>query len=161
MPTQLTEPAPWDLPSPHVITFGVDPRDIDAYQHVNNAVYLVWLDQVAWSHSAELGLPIERCVSLGFGMAVTRTVICYLRAALAEDQIEAATWLIPGNGRLRVARRFQIRRANDHETLVRAEIEYACIELKSGRPARWPAEFRERYVVRADVAPLLAGLAPL
>jgi acyl-CoA thioester hydrolase len=144
-----------------VITFGVDPRDIDAYQHVNNAVYLVWLDQVAWSHSAELGLPIERCVSLGFGMAVTRTVICYLRAALAGDQIETATWLIPGSGRLRVARRFQIRRANDHETLVRAEIEYACIELKSGRPARWPAEFRERYVVRADVASLLHGLAPL
>jgi acyl-CoA thioester hydrolase len=88
-------------------------------------------------------------------------VICYLRAALADDQIEAATWLVPGNGRLRVARRFQIRRASDHETLVRAEIEYACIELKSGRPARWPAEFRERYVVREDVASLIPELAQL
>jgi acyl-CoA thioester hydrolase len=94
-------------------------------------------------------------------MAVTRTVICYLRAALAGDQVEAATWLIPGNGRLRVARRFQIRRASDHETLVRAEIDYACIELKSGRPARWPAEFRERYVVRADVASLRSSLPGL
>ena len=144
-----------------MITFGVDPRDIDAYQHVNNAVYLVWLDRVAWSHSAALGLPIERCVSLGFGMAVTRTVICYLRAALADDQIEVATWLIPGSGRLRVARRFQVRHASDHETLARAEIEYACIQLQSGRPARWPAEFRERYAVREDVALLVAGLARL
>ena len=34
--------------------------DIDAYGHVNNAVYLTWLDRVAWSHSAALGVPLER-----------------------------------------------------------------------------------------------------
>ncbi len=151
----------WDLPSPHRITFSVDRLEIDAYQHVNNAVYLRWLDQVAWSHSAHLGLPIERCLELGYGMAVTRTVICYLRAALADDQIEAATWLIPGSSRLRVSRRFQIRRARENDSLVRAEIEYACIDLQSGRPARWPAEFRERYIVREDVAALLPNLPTL
>ncbi|MDE2306021.1 MAG: hypothetical protein KGL34_10700, partial [Gammaproteobacteria bacterium] len=69
-------------------------------------------------------------------------------------------WLIPGEGRLRVRRRFQVCRA-EGATLARAEIEYACIELSSGRPARWPAAFRERYQPLDEVCMRLAELAPL
>jgi acyl-CoA thioesterase FadM len=45
--------------------------------------------------------------------------------------------------------------------LARAEIEYACIELSSGRPTRWPPEFREHYVALVEVARAGATLAPL
>src|SRR5689334_6465833 len=41
---------PWDFPAPHVVTLEVLPADIDAYDHVNNAVYLAWFDRAAWSH---------------------------------------------------------------------------------------------------------------
>lgn len=129
----------------------VEAVDIDAYQHVNNAVYVMWCDLVAWDHSAALGLPMDRCVALDRGMAVVRTVIDYLRPALPNDSILIGTWLVGGQSRLRVGRRFQIRRAADGETLARAEINYACIELSSGRPVRWPVEFRERYVCRPEV----------
>ena len=44
--------------------------DIDAYDHVNNSVYMTWFDRVAWAHSAALGLPIETCLQLDRGMAV-------------------------------------------------------------------------------------------
>lgn len=153
--------AGWDLPSPHVIELRATAADIDAYQHVNNAVYVTWLDRAAWDHSAALGLPLERCVALDRGMAVLRSVIAYLRPALLDDAIEVATWLVPGGGRLRVGRRFQVCRAPGRETLVRAEIDYACIELSSGRPARWPTEFRERYVIDAAIAEPYAALAAL
>jgi len=157
----VNEVAEWDLPDPHVTALVVERPDIDAYDHVNNAVYVTWLDRAAWSHSAALGLPIERCLALDRGMAVLRSVITYLRPALLGDTVQVGTWLLPADYKLRARRRFQLRRAADGATLVRAEIEYVCIELSSGRPARAPAEFRERYAALAGVAGAYAGLAPL
>jgi acyl-CoA thioester hydrolase len=151
----------WDLPSPHLASLAVDQSDIDAYDHVNNAVYMSWFDRVAWDHSAALGLPIEKCLQLDRGMAVVRSVIAYLRPAVLGDTVQAATWLLPSEGKLRVRRRFQVRRDADGATLARAEIEYACIELSSGRPARWPPEFRERYVALEEVRRAAEGLAPV
>jgi len=139
----------------------VAPGDIDAYDHVNNAVYVTWLDRAAWDHSAALGLAIERCVELDRGMAVVRSVIAYLRPALLGETVQVATWLLAGDGKLRVRRRFQVRRAEEGATLARAEIEYVCIELSSGRPVHWPPEFRERYVALPDVTAACAALAPL
>ena len=153
--------AGWDLPVPHVTTLAVEPGDIDAYNHVNNAVYVTWLDRAAWGHSSALGLPIERCLELDRGMAVRRSVITYLRPALLGDAVHVATWLLPAEYKLRANRRFQVRRVADGETLVRAEIEYVCIELSTGRPMRAPAEFRERYVALPAVAASCASLAAL
>jgi len=152
---------PWDLPAPHVASLIVAAPDIDAYEHVNNAVYMTWFDRAAWDHSAVLGLPVARCLELDRGMAVLRSVIAYLRPAVLGDTVHVATWLLPAVGKLRVRRRFQVRRGADGATLARAEIEYACLELSSGRPARWPPEFRERYVAIEDVVRAAALLAPL
>jgi acyl-CoA thioester hydrolase len=151
----------WDLPAPYLALLAVVPADIDAYDHVNNAVYMTWCDRAAWEHSAALGLPIEKCLQLDRGMAVLRSVIAYLRPAVLGDTIHVATWLLPADGKLRVRRRFQVRREAGGATLVRAEIEYACIELSSGRPTRWPPEFRERYVALDEVARARETLAPL
>ena len=157
----ITAGGDWDLPLPFVASLAVSAPDIDAYDHVNNAVYVTWLDRAAWRHSAALELPLEKCLSLDRGMAVLRSVIAYLRPAVLGDQILVATWLLPANGKLRVKRRFQVRRAADGETLVRAEVEYGCIELSSGRPARWPQEFRERYVAPDEVVRAAQALAPI
>ncbi len=153
--------ADWDLPAPYVASVSVVAADIDAYDHVNNSVYMTWFDLAAWEHSAALGLPIDTCLKLDRGMAVLRSVIAYLRPAVLGDTIAAATWLLPADGKLRVRRRFQIRRESDATTLARAEIEYACIELSSGRPARWPPEFRERYVALDEIARAAEVLAPV
>ena len=40
----------FDLPAPHVIDLTVEATDIDAYNHVNNAVYVTWCDRSAWEH---------------------------------------------------------------------------------------------------------------
>ncbi len=151
----------WDLPSPYLAQVAVVPADIDAYEHVNNAVYMTWFDRAAWEHSAALGLPIEKCLQLDRGMAVLRSVISYLKPALLGDTIRVATWLLPAGGKLRVRRRFQVRREEGGDTLARAEIEYACIELSSGRPVRWPPEFRERYVSLDEVVRSSGSLAAL
>jgi acyl-CoA thioester hydrolase len=123
--------------------------DIDAYDHVNNSVYLAWLDRAAWSHSGTLGLSLEQCVATRRGMAAHRTEIDYLKAALLGDRVLVGTWIVNTDSKLRVERRFQIRRATDGETLSRARIDYVCINLDSGRAVRMPDSFRNAYVVTA------------
>jgi acyl-CoA thioester hydrolase len=153
--------ADWDLPAPFIAGVAVASQDIDAYRHVNNTVYMTWFDRTAWAHSAALELPIETCLELDYGMVVVRSVLAYLRPAKLDDEILVATWILPGRSKVRLQRRFQVRRAADTATLARADIEYACIELSSGRPARWPPEFSARYVTPEDVVRAHAHLAPL
>ena len=137
---------PWDFPNPHVITLEVSADDIDAYNHVNNSVYLSWLDRAAWSHSAALGLSLQQCLEMRRGMAAHRTEIDYLRAALLGDQVWVGTWIVSTDSKLRVERRFQVRRGADGETLARARIDYVCINLDSGRATRMPESFQRSYV---------------
>jgi len=139
--------ADWDFPNPHVVTLEVVATDIDAYDHVNNAVYLSWFDRVAWSHSAALGISLEECVRIRRGMAAHRTEIDYQRAAVQGDRVVVGTWIVGTDAKLRVERRFQVRRAPDGETLARALTDYVCINLDSGRAARMPEAFSRAYVV--------------
>jgi len=141
--------ASWDHSSPHVVTVDVADDDIDAYGHVNNAVYLRWLDRAAWSHSAALGLSMADCTRLRRGMAALRIEIDYLRAALPRDRVEVATWIADSDRKLRVARRFQLRHAVDGGTLARATTQYVCLNLDNGRAVRMPPEFSGAYVATA------------
>jgi len=138
---------PFEHAAPHVIEVTVEAADIDAYEHVNNAVYLTWLDRAAWSHSAALGVPLEQCVALRRGMAALRTEIDFVRAALAGDRVRVATWIAGSDGRLRVERRFQVVRNADDATLALARTEYVCINLDSGKAVRMPELFARAYVV--------------
>jgi acyl-CoA thioester hydrolase len=80
-------------------------------------------------------------------MAAQRIEIDYLRAALATDTVQVATWIESSDGRLRVGRRFQLRRVSDGQTLARAKVDYVCINLDTGRATRMPPEFSRAYVV--------------
>jgi acyl-CoA thioester hydrolase len=146
----------WDLPVPFIHERVAVHAEIDGYGHVNNAVYVTWLDDCAWAHSTDRGIPPEMCRRLGRGMAVWRTQINYLLPALEGDHIQVATWPVRNDQRLRIDRRFQIRRGEDGATLLRALIHYVCIDLESGRARRMPAEFT-RYTVAAEVEAALRG----
>jgi len=136
-----------DAPSAlaHAVELDVLAADIDEYAHVNNAVYLTWLDRAAWSHSAALGMPLERCVALRRGMAALRTEIDYERAALAGDRVRVVTWIEDCDGRLRCTRHFVVSRVADDTVLARAVTIYVCLNLDTGRATRMPPEFTAAY----------------
>jgi acyl-CoA thioester hydrolase len=143
---------PLRLPLPFTGTREVLPKELDEYAHVNNAVYLQWLDYIAWMHSAVLGMPLAGCLALRRGMAVRHTRIDYLEAALLGDALLLATWLVACDGRLRCTRRFEILRLSDGKRVADAEIEYFCMNLDTGKPCRFPPEFVECYTVIPEVA---------
>jgi len=146
------------LPAAFTGLHRVGPSEIDEYEHVNNTVYLRWLDGIAWAHSARLGLPMERCLALRRGMAVRHTRADYLEAALVDDTLLLATWIVACDGRLRCSRRFEILRIADGKRVLEAEIDFFCLNLDTGKPCRFPREFIERYTVMPGVAAAYAAL---
>jgi acyl-CoA thioester hydrolase len=146
------------LPSAFTTTHQVAAEEIDEYAHVNNTVYLQWLDRIAWAHSAKLGVPLDHCLAIRRGMAVRHTRVDYLEAALLDDTLLVATWLVACDGRLRCTRRFEILRVSDSKRVLEAEIEYFCLNLDNGKPSRFPTEFVSHYTVMPEVAAAYAKL---
>jgi acyl-CoA thioester hydrolase len=140
------------LPLAFTAIHRVVAHEIDEYAHVNNTVYLQWLDRIAWAHSAKLGMPLERCLLLRRGMAIRHTRADYLAAAVVADDLLIATWIIASDGRLRCSRRFEIVRLADGKRMLDAEIDFFCLNLDTGAPCRFPPEFVEYYAVLPEVA---------
>lgn len=135
----------WDFDAPHIIAIKVANGDIDAFGHVNNAVYVRWLEDCAWSHSNNLGLDLAKYQALDRALVVVRHEIDYLAAALLDDELELATWIAKCDSKLKLMRLFQLQRKRDGVTLLRAQTQFACIEISSGRPKRMPAAFVDGY----------------
>jgi len=135
----------WDYPNPFVITATVLQADIDSYNHVNNSVYIRWLDECARQHSKRVGIDSEQAGELGYGMAVRDSYVSYVRAAYLGDILLIANWMTRCDGKLRATREFQIVRAGDGALITRAKLDYVCINLKSGKPSRMPPIFVDNY----------------
>jgi acyl-CoA thioester hydrolase len=118
---------------------------MDGLNHTNNAVYVKWCEQVAWSHSVSLGLDLERYRALDRAMAITYSEFHYLQASRSGDEVAVATWIVDWDRRLTMNRNFQVIRVDDGATLLRAAMRFACIELSTGRPRRLPPEFIDGY----------------
>lgn len=146
------------LPSPFIGTHRVTAEEIDDYDHVNNAVYLRWLDRVAWAHSAELGLPIDACLTMRRGMAVRHTRLDYLQAVFLHEELILGTWIVFNDGRLRCTRRFDVLRTSDGDRVLEAEIDYFSMNLDTGKPCRFPVEFARCYRPLPDVVDAYGAL---
>jgi acyl-CoA thioester hydrolase len=147
------------LPAPFTGTRAVMPEEIDEYDHVNNTVYLQWLDHIAWAHSAKLGIPLESCLAMRRGMAVRHTRVDYLEAAMLGDELLVGTWIVACDGRLRCTRRFDILRIGDGRRILDAEIEYFCLNLDTGKPCRFPQAFVDSYRAMPQVIAAYAELS--
>lgn len=135
-----------DRPPAHsyVARLRVRYYEMDALKHVNNAVYLHYLEHAAWEHSEHMGMTWERYAELGGIFVLRRMEIDYLRPAVAGDSVEIATWVQEMNGP-RAMRRYQITHAESGRVLVRALGTWAWIDPDSGRPRLIPREVLEIF----------------
>jgi acyl-CoA thioester hydrolase len=73
----------------------VKPDDIDELGHVNNVVYLRWVQQVASAHWQSKS---QRVITDKYLWVVLRHEIDYLKPALLNDKIKAQTWVSSMDG---------------------------------------------------------------
>ncbi|HNR78422.1 MAG TPA: thioesterase family protein [Parvularculaceae bacterium] len=135
----------WPVASPFVIRKVAGPGDIDAFNHVNNARYIDWANEIAWAHSEALGLSMEDYKRIGFGCVVWRHEFDYVAPVVMGDEIEIATWIAENDNRVRMLRAYEMRNAKTGAVVFRGRTKFVCIEMASGRPARMPKEFIEAY----------------
>lgn len=139
----------WDYPNPHTLSVIPQTGDIDGLNHTNNAVYVKWCEQVAWSHSEHLGLSLEHYRRLDRAMAIRRSQYDYVLATYLGEPLTLGTWLVSQGDNASIAtmeRRFQIIRPADGATVLRGRWELVCIQLSSGRVRRMPEEFIGAYL---------------
>lgn len=142
-----------DYSHPIIIEVTAEEADLDSYNHVNNAVYVRWIDECAREHSKAVGVDTNTAAELGYGMAVRESNIQYLRSAYLGDKVLVANWIVKNDGRLRVTRHFQLIRESDSITLVRATLDYVCINIATGKPSRMPNLFRDKYRDEREATP--------
>lgn len=136
----------WDYPQPYTCPLMPADADIDGLQHTNNAVYVRWCEQIAWAHSAALGLSLADYQRLDRAMAIRHAAYDYLLPTVVGEALMLATWLVGGDARLAMERRFQLQRVRDGATVLRGRWELICIDISAGRARRMPPEFVAAYM---------------
>jgi acyl-CoA thioester hydrolase len=136
----------WDYPNPFTVPRAPQAADIDGLNHTNNAVYVRWCEQAGWAHSEALGLSLADYQRLDRAMAIRRGEYDYILPTVQDEALVLGTWLVAGDGKLAMERRFQLIRERDGATVLRGRWDLVCIELSSGRPRRMPQAFVDAYM---------------
>ena len=119
----------------------VTPADLDGLGHVNNVVYLRWMQQAAGAHWERVADPALRAA---VAWVVIRHEIEYKAPAFEGERLVARTWV--GEATAATWERWsEVRRVADDRLLVRCRSVYAALDPATGRPRRVDAALRAPF----------------
>ncbi len=123
--------------------FRVSVEDTDQNRHVNNVVYVQWMQDIAIKHSNTSGgtaaIEALNCIWVVFSHKIV-----YLNPAFAGDVIEASTW-VDHYSRVKAERHYLFLRKSDNKLLAKGETEWVFIDPAKGRPRSIPEAVRKCF----------------
>jgi acyl-CoA thioester hydrolase len=136
------------------MSVAVQPGDIDDQNHVNNTVYLRWVQDVATAHWKSLA---NTEAQSGIGWVVLRHEIDYKIPACLGDEVILRTW-VGAASRLKFERFTEVRRKSasrtnssggeiDSQLLAKARTVWVPIDVRTGKPTRVSANVRARFSI--------------
>ena len=146
-PRRVTLPPSEIDPWRFTARFGVRQYELDALGHVNNAVYLNWVEQVAVEHVEALGYGRDWSVAQGGIWVVREHRVTYHRPVLYGDVVLVTT-LPQSIAGARGVRRTEIHRESDGALTTEAETEWIWVRTSDGRPARVPGDLLAAFASR-------------
>ncbi len=128
--------------SEHFLEITAQAEDIDELGHVNNAVWVRWIQEMATSHWQATAPQeyIDRYI-----WVVTRHEIDYRGNVNAGETVTGRTWISEPPKGARFWRNVSFAGA-DGKLKVSAKTNWAIIDQTSGRPVRVPAELAELFL---------------
>ena len=110
----------------------VKPEHIDELNHVNNVVYVQWIQDVAAKHwfNASTEEMKRQCT-----WVVMRHEIDYLAEAFLGDHLELFTWIDPATGPMQ-QRMVLIQRKSDQKAIAKATTSWCLLDPVTGKPKR-------------------------
>ncbi|NLR69860.1 acyl-CoA thioesterase [Novosphingobium sp. ERN07] len=120
----------------HTLTFTAGPEHIDELGHVNNAVWVNWIQDIATAHWAAVACAEHQAA---YAWVVTRHEIDY-RGNIAEgESVNAETYIPEPPSGARFDRRVDFRNGAG-KVIVSAKTTWAIIDRASGRILRVPRD---------------------
>jgi acyl-CoA thioester hydrolase len=132
-------------------------EDADLVGHVNNVVYLRWLQDAAIAHSTVQGWSSAAYASQGSGWVARSHLIEYLGPAFPGDLLLIRTW-VADLKRVTSRRRYLIFRGD--QPIVRAETQWAFVSFSTLQPCRVPAAIARAFEVPQPEPAWQAGTVP-
>jgi acyl-CoA thioester hydrolase len=125
-------------PSPaYTKTFFIPASAIDKNGHVNNVVYVQWMQELAVEHYASIGGIQAQGPDATW--VVRSHKVEYFRPAYEGEEVESRTW-VENIQRVRSLRKYEFVRKSDGKVLVTGETDWVFVDVKSGRPVAIPQE---------------------
>jgi acyl-CoA thioester hydrolase len=112
-------------------------QDLDPANHVNNSMYLAYVQDCGVRALATHGWSLARLWSEGCNVFARRHRIEYLQSALLDDELEVATW-ITSVKRASLVRHTTITRVSDGTLLARVDSTCVWVDLVTQKPIRIP-----------------------
>lgn len=120
-------------------TFKVRTYECDSYGHVNNAVYLNYLEFGRMDYLQQCGFDYNGCVKAGFYLYVTHVDIFYKSSAYFGDELTIETE--PAKLGAVSGTIHQIIRNQNGIVCAEANVTWASVNSKTNHPAKMPKEF--------------------
>ncbi len=130
-------------PSPFQRTMAVEAGDIDELGHVNNTVYLRWVQEIATLHWQDVAPEQDQDLLL---WVVSRHEIDYKSPAMLGDEVLVRTWVGAAQG-LTFERHTAIERAGDERLLAQARTLWIPVNRQTRRPQRLRPELRALFSI--------------
>jgi acyl-CoA thioester hydrolase len=129
---------------PYEIEIAIQPTDIDQLGHVNNVVYLRWVQDVAVAHWSAIASVRDKENLL---WVITRHEIDYKRPAFANNTIIARTWVGKASRRT-FERHTELLRKSDGKLLARARTLWCPVDPDTKKATDVGADIYEKFSTR-------------
>jgi acyl-CoA thioester hydrolase len=126
---------------PFEIEITIAPEDIDQLGHVNNVVYLRWVQDAAVAHWLAVATEKERQT---LAWVVVKHEIEYKRPAFESDAIIARTW-VGGASRGVFERHSELLRRSDRKLLAKALTLWCPVDHETKKPVEVGPDVRRRF----------------
>ena len=123
--------------------FTVPESAEDQTGHVNNVVYVQWMQDVAVLHFEE-AVGNHVLEQAGATWVARSHYIEYLKPVFAGDEVIALTW-VESLRRVRSLRRYQFLRHSDNLLLAWGETDWVFVDVGSGHPKYVPREITRLF----------------
>ena len=123
----------------HIAELVVRSYECDSYNHVNNAVYLNYLEFARMEFLHACGFDYKGIIKAGYYLYVTHIDIYYKASAVLDDKLfievkPVKLKSISGEFSQKIYK-------EDGTVCAEAKVTWACVSSATGRPAKLPKEF--------------------
>lgn len=133
------------MPPTHHSTFPVRFYECDAYGHLNNAVYLRYMQETAFDASAALGYGAQEYARLGRAWLARLSEIQYLRPVRYGDTVVVSTW-VRDFKRVRSLRAYEMCLQGSDELVAQGWTDWVFVDPSTNQPASIPVELTRTYL---------------